>query len=237
MEGLEDRVLLAATVYTVNAITDTGAGSGTTGDLLYCIDQANANPNTDGSLIQFDPTVFGMPQTITLSSTLTLSETAGPEVIDGPGASLVTVSGNNAVEVFSVVSGVTATLTGLTISAGLAAQGGGLSIDGGTVSLTNVTVKSNQAVGAAGATGSQGQNGSPGGPGGIGGAGQGGGIYLAGGSLALNYDEVTGNFAQGGNGGAGGRGGASGASVGAWGRRCRRRRRCRAGWRHLPGQR
>ena len=88
LEGLEDRVLLAATLYTVNAITDTGAGSGTTGDLLYCIDQANANSNTAGSLIQFDPTVFGTPQTITLSSTLTLSETAGPEVISGPGANL-----------------------------------------------------------------------------------------------------------------------------------------------------
>ena len=90
------------------------------------------------------------PQTITLASTLVLSETAGPEVIDGPGASLVTVSGNNAVEVFSVDSGVTATLTGLTISGGLATQGGGLSVDGGTVSLTNVTVINNQAVGARG---------------------------------------------------------------------------------------
>src|SRR5262249_30560137 len=95
------------TVYTVNAITDTGAGSGTTGDLRYCITQADANPNTFGSVIQFDPTVFGTAQTITLSSTLILSETAGPEVIDGPGAKLVTVSGNNSVGVFSVSSGVT----------------------------------------------------------------------------------------------------------------------------------
>src|SRR5271155_4834484 len=42
LEGLEDRVLLAATTYTVNAINDTGAGSGTTGDLRYCITKANA---------------------------------------------------------------------------------------------------------------------------------------------------------------------------------------------------
>jgi hypothetical protein len=55
---LEHRVLLAATVYKVNATTDTGAGSGLTGDLLYCITQANANPNTAGSVIQFDPMVF-----------------------------------------------------------------------------------------------------------------------------------------------------------------------------------
>ena len=79
---------VGTTIYTVNAITDTGTGSGTTGDLLYCINLANANPNTLGSLIEFDPTVFATPQTITLTSTLTLSETAGPEVIDGPGANL-----------------------------------------------------------------------------------------------------------------------------------------------------
>ena len=146
IEGLENRVLLAATIYTVNAITDTGAGSGTTGDLLYCIKQANSNPNTDGSVIEFDPTVFGSPQTITLSSTLVLSETAGPEVIDGPGASLVTVSGNNAVGVFSVVNGVTATLTGLTISGGSTAGNGGGIDNGGTLTVTGCTIDNNAIV-------------------------------------------------------------------------------------------
>ena len=64
----------------------TAPGSGNTGDLPYVIDQANANTNTAGSEIEFDPSVFDSPQTITLSSTLALSETDGPEVIDGPGA-------------------------------------------------------------------------------------------------------------------------------------------------------
>ncbi len=145
VEGLENRVMLAATVYTVNATTDTGAGSGTTGDLLYCIDQANANPNTAGSVIEFDPTVFGTSQTITLSSTLRLSETAGPEVIKGPGANLLTVSGNNAVGVFSVNTGVTATITGQTISQGLATQGGGISDFEGTVTVSNSTIANNSA--------------------------------------------------------------------------------------------
>ena len=39
MEQFEDR--LAPATYTVNALTDTGAGSGTTGDLRYCINQSN----------------------------------------------------------------------------------------------------------------------------------------------------------------------------------------------------
>ena len=92
LEGLEDRRLLAATIYTVKLTTDNGptaAGQSTgtdTGDLRYCITQANANPNKDGSQIQFDPEVFdsSTPQTITLSAsfgTLNLSETAGPEAI------------------------------------------------------------------------------------------------------------------------------------------------------------
>ncbi len=148
LESLENRRLLAATIYTVNATTDTGAGSGTTGDLLYCIDQANANPNTDGSVIQFDPTVFGTPQTITLSSTLSLSETAGPEEIDGPGASLVTISGNNAVGVFSVfgptpgLPGATASISGLTIASGMTEYGGGID-NNGTLTLTDCTISGN----------------------------------------------------------------------------------------------
>ena len=60
LEGLEGRLLLSGspTPYTVNATSDTGAGSGDTGDLRYCITQANTNTNPAGSLIQFDPTVF-----------------------------------------------------------------------------------------------------------------------------------------------------------------------------------
>ncbi len=71
-------------VVTVNLLSDTGASSGTdpatghpSGDLLWAITQANANPNTAGSVINFDPTVFGTAQTITLSRTLELSETGG----------------------------------------------------------------------------------------------------------------------------------------------------------------
>jgi hypothetical protein len=203
--GFDVQTNTAPTHYTVDLTSDTGAGSGREGDLRYVIDEADANTNPLGSVIRFDPTVFASPQTITLSSTLVLSETAGPEVIDGPGASLVTVSGNNAVEVFSVASGVTATLTGLTIANGLAAQGGGIAVDGGTVSLTNVTVTGNQAVGSAGMAGA------------AGGSGLGGGIYLGSGSLVLNGDIINGNVARGGaggNGGSGGHGGSGGSAAG-----------------------
>ena len=104
------------TMYTVNLLSDTDTSSGTdattgypSGDLLWAITQANANINPAGSVIGFDPSVFSSPQTITLSATLELSETGGPEVIDGPGAGLVTVNGGGNGSVFEVESGVTAT--------------------------------------------------------------------------------------------------------------------------------
>ena len=90
--ALEDRVLLAGfpvipTEYTVNLTSDTGTSTGfdrvtntPSGDLLWAITQANANSNPDGSIIEFDPTIFNgsTPQTIYLTKTLTLTETAGP---------------------------------------------------------------------------------------------------------------------------------------------------------------
>ncbi len=155
-EGLEGRVLLSGnpTYYTVNLTSDTGANSGTdayptagtpSGDLLWAVTQANANTNPAGSVIEFDPTVFATMQTITLSSTLELSESAGPEVIDGPSAGVL-ISGNNAVEVFRVDSGVTAMLAGLTISGGSAPDGGGIySYSDGTLTLSECTVSGNTA--------------------------------------------------------------------------------------------
>ena len=77
---------------------------------------SNPAPNT----VVFDTSgVFATPQTITLTmGTMVLSDTnpAGM-AIDGPGQAL-TISGANQVEVFQVNSGVTATLTDLTISGG-----------------------------------------------------------------------------------------------------------------------
>ena len=106
------------------------SGSGTSGALPYVISQANANTNTAGSMIEFESTVFNAssPQTITLTSTLSLSETDGPEVIDGPGASIVSVSGGNAVGVFKVATKATATIQGVTITEGknTSSDGGGL---------------------------------------------------------------------------------------------------------------
>ena len=102
--------------FTVNSLGDAGIGSGDAGDLRYCIDQANADD--EANQIVFDPTVFGTPQTITLSGgPLELEDTGGTQTITGPAAG-VTISGGGSSRVFQVDSGVTASISGLTISGG-----------------------------------------------------------------------------------------------------------------------
>src|SRR6516225_9619873 len=64
LELLERR--LVPVTYTVTGTGDTGTGSGLTGDLRYCVGQADANA---GSTIQFDAAAFATPQTITLGGT------------------------------------------------------------------------------------------------------------------------------------------------------------------------
>ena len=85
------------------------------------------------SNITFDTTVFDTPQTITLTGTqLELSNTTGTETITGPAAG-VTVSGGGLSRVFQVDAGVTASISGLTITGGTTAgNGGGLYNNGGT---------------------------------------------------------------------------------------------------------
>jgi hypothetical protein len=88
-----------------------------------------------------------------LSGTITL--TTGELLIDkdltitGPGADVITVSGNGASRVFEVTSGVTAAVSGLTIAngrvTGVSAQGGGI-FNAGTLTVTSCTLSGNVAI-------------------------------------------------------------------------------------------
>ena len=110
--ALEDRRLLSTIV--VNNPTDTPVAGQI--DLRQAIVQANTNGGTE--TITFDKTVFKTPQTITLTGTqLELSDTTGTETITGPAAG-VTVSGGGKSRVFQVDAGVTASISGMTITGG-----------------------------------------------------------------------------------------------------------------------
>ena len=159
LDALEGRTLLS---YMVTNTNDNGSGS-----LRQEIAMAPS-----GATITFAADLAG--QTITLTSgVLAIGENL---TIDGLGASKLAVSGGGASEVFSIAGGSTVTISGLTITDGLATsgEGGGIS-SAGTLVLDSCAVTDNQA-------GSF--------------VAYGGGIFNTG-SLTLNNSDVSGNEAIG----------------------------------------
>ena len=137
------------------------------------IQEANALSGAD--TITFDPSVFSVPQTITLGSAL--PSIAQDLTIAGPGANVLTVDANQTGSVFRIDSGVkTTTMSDLTITGGKAgaSAGGGIYDLGALLTLTNVTVRGNT-------------------------ADSGGGIMQAG-TVVLNNSTVSGNTADSGGG-------------------------------------
>lgn len=169
--GKFDQVHAAA--YTVTDLGDSGAGSGTSGDLRYCITQANAAGGTN-------TISFSVTGTINLSSFLPFI--SGNLTINGPGANLMTVRRDNAagnIGVFRVSSAGTVTISGLTISN--ANQFTGIYKPGdGTLNISDCVVSGN----ACGTLG-------------------GGGLHCLGsGPTNITNTTFSGNSANGGEGGA-----------------------------------
>jgi hypothetical protein len=192
LEVLEDRALLAS--YTVNSLTDTGAGSGLTGDLRYCI--ANAISGQDA--IGF---AAGLTGAIQLGSALPPLNAS--VAIQGPGADRLTVeraqSNFTSFGIFAVGSAANVQISGLTIAnanvgaiynagtltinastlsgnSAVAASRGGAISNTGTLTVSNSTLSGNSAID------------------------EGGAIYDAGGTLTLDHCTLSGNEAHGSNG-------------------------------------
>ena len=137
--------------FSVNAsgstITVTNTSDSGTGSLRAAITTANANP---GDTIVF---ASGLTGTITLLSTL--PAITANLTITGPGANQLTISGNNSSTVgtiFTINSGVTASISGLTIAHGVGTcggssfdYGGGICVDDGTVTVDNDAFINNSA--------------------------------------------------------------------------------------------
>src|SRR5262249_34424582 len=142
----------------------------------------------------------GLSGTITLTSaTLTINKVL---TIAGPGASVITVSGNNARQVFNIPAPWTVTISGLTIANGNAgpALGGGIG-NAGALTITGCTLSGNSTA-------------NPGGGGGIyntgklnvtsstlsgnsaSGSGSGGGILNNGGTVTITSSTLSGNSAS-----------------------------------------
>jgi hypothetical protein len=130
----------------VKTTSDSGAPAGEF-DLRGAVDLADVL--TGAQTITFDPTVFARAQTILLTAgPLELSQTSGLETITGP-AARVTIRGGGDSGLFQVNHGVTAKLSGLTITDGFSAFGGGINNEG-IVTLTNCTISGNSATSSGG---------------------------------------------------------------------------------------
>ena len=151
LERLEDRTVLST--FLVSNLADSGPDS-----LRRAILDANANSGAD--VITFAPGLHG---TITLTSgELQITNDLD---IEGPGANKLTISGNDSSRVFDIIDinpsnpQTTVTIAGLTIADGLAdkdapvyASAGSGILNQGDLTLNNVVVSDNQAVGDASVT-------------------------------------------------------------------------------------
>jgi hypothetical protein len=170
VEALEDRFL--PSTFTVFNLNDSGAGS-----LRQAVFDANANPGAD--VIDF---ALGVTGTISLTGgQVTITDDLQ---IDGPGASQIAVSGNDASRVFGISAGTTFTLAGLTITGGLATHGAGI-LNTGNLTLANDVLSGNVAQGTAG-----------------GGNAFGGAVYNDAGAVSIDQSVLSGNRAVAGNGGS-----------------------------------
>ncbi|WP_341525829.1 choice-of-anchor Q domain-containing protein [Nostoc sp. UHCC 0302] len=122
-------------IFTVTNINDSGSGS-----LRQAILDANAQAGQD--IINFGGTVFAdnIADTITLDSDLLITDDLS---IDGTGADLLTLSGNNASRVFKITSGVNAVIEGLTIANGYNSDVGGGIYNSGNLKVRNSTISNN----------------------------------------------------------------------------------------------
>jgi hypothetical protein len=120
---------VAAAQGPVTNVNDAGDGS-----LRYEI--TNASP---GDTITFDGALNG--QTITLTGGEIIIDKA--LTIDGPGAALLTISGNNAGRIFNITTSAPVTIDGLTLQEGSAASWGGAIYSESALTLTAVSMLSN----------------------------------------------------------------------------------------------
>ena len=168
LEVLEDRTL--PSTLTVLNLNDSGPGSL----------RAELAAAQSGDTIVFKHNLHG---SITLASGELQVNTG--VTIDGPGASQLSVSGNNASRVFEIASGLNVTISGLTITHGHAPdQGGGILNDGSNLTLSGDDLSQNVAFESATTTA------------------EGGGLLSLAGTLTITNCQVTGNQALGGAGAA-----------------------------------
>jgi Ca2+-binding RTX toxin-like protein len=145
VEDLETRQVPAT--FTVLNTNDSGVGS-----LRNAVAQANANAGADtivfgdGSGTGGTNFLDGTPDTITLTSgAITFAGDTSLTTVTGTGANLLSVSGGNIQQVFLINSGISTSISGMTIAHGFVNAGGTAGFGGavsnsGALSMTDCTI-------------------------------------------------------------------------------------------------
>ena len=147
-----------AAALTVNSTADTATSGDSACTLREAITNANANADTTGGdcaagsgadTITFASSVTG---TITLGSQLPVVTDAAGLTVTGPGATVLTVSGSDAVRLFETAVGALFSVSGVTLADGRAGSGdGGVLHNRGVATLTDVVASGNSSGFSAGA--------------------------------------------------------------------------------------
>jgi CSLREA domain-containing protein len=139
----------SATVYTVTKIADTNDGT-CDADCSLREAVAAANASVDNDSIEFSA-LFSTPQTITLTGSEIVFGSNGSLTINGTGANLLTISGNNASRIFASSANAVVNLNNLRFTAGNgvgatnSGRGGAIYNVGGTMVITNSILTGNAA--------------------------------------------------------------------------------------------
>jgi hypothetical protein len=132
--------------FTVNSTIHPGTGvcDATECTLKEAINEANSNGVSD--TIQFAAGLSGDIELSAEAGGFTIQNDTPEEDlrIDGPGAGVLAIDGNNQARAFSIASGVKATIEGLTIKNGSSSYAGGID-NGGTLTVSNSTLSGNSA--------------------------------------------------------------------------------------------
>jgi large repetitive protein len=131
IESLEQRTLF--TTFVLNSLADDGSP----GTLRFALDNIAGGDTIDAT---------GLSGTITLTGGAL--PVAASVTINGPGTSALTINGNNADQIFNVVGGVTASISGMTLTGGIGPGNGngGAITTAGNLTLDHMVITGNSAV-------------------------------------------------------------------------------------------
>ena len=138
-------------IITVNTIQDETTANATT-SLREAVLLANADLGPELVTVNFDSTVFGTASAHTIALAQGLIEfTARPNAtttIQGPGASVLLISGQNTSQLLLIDFGASAIINAATLTAGFSSQGpGGAIVNLGTLAINTSALSSNSVVG------------------------------------------------------------------------------------------